>query len=151
MWGHVGCWLLIPCERGAGCFVGAPWRCFGSILEHLQALVAQGSFHPVSLNCRAGKEPRSWFWLCLLTCFSEVSRATTSLVLHCSRSTEPVSMSSQPCGCDPFFRKGEGASVGAGSHLPAAGTGLCDPAWWPGPQADGSVVPRCSHCCHRGW
>lgn len=61
----------------------------GSILEHLEALVAQGTFHPVSLNLRAGTEPRSCLWLCPLTCLSEVNPAPPSRVLHCSHATEP--------------------------------------------------------------
>lgn len=131
----------------------------GSILEHLEALVSQGTFQPVSLNCRARKEPRSWFWLFLLTWGeearsipshpSEINPATTSHVLHCSHTTEPaqawdVPMSSAPCGCDLFLKKGEGASVGAGSRSPAAGVGLCDPggdhAWTSGWWLHGALV-----------
>lgn len=121
-----------------------------------------GSIHspshvPESQGRQAGKELRSCFWLSLLTCFSEVGTATTSHVLHCSRTTEPaqawdVSMSSEPCGCDPFLKreKEQVCELGAifqllewvSVTLVVTRTGL---------QAGGSMVPSCRRCCHRRW
>lgn len=127
----------------------------GSILEHLGALVAQGTFHAVSLNRRAGKEPRSWFWLCHLTRFSEVNPATTSHVLHCSHSMEWSGMELGWCPCP----------LNPVAVIPSSGREK-EQVWELGPifqllewvsvtlmvtKAGGSMVPWCSHCCHQGW
>lgn len=55
---RVGCWLLCRCSSEMPSLVG-------NTLEHLKALATRCSFHPASLDPRAGEELGSYFRLCL--------------------------------------------------------------------------------------